>query len=108
MPRRGEIWWVNLDPTIGSEINKTRPCLVISASVINEHRRTVVVIPLSTSPQEAPPLLVPVRCAGKPVMAAIDQVRTVAKKRLNNLMERLSAKDLESVETALREVLELD
>jgi len=108
MPRRGEIWWVNLDPSIGSEINKTRPCLVISASVINEHRRTVVIVPLSSSPQEAPPLLVRVTCAGQPVMAVIDQVRAVAKERLTNLQERCSAKDLESVEAALREVLELD
>ena len=107
-PRRGEIWWVNLDPTVGSEINKTRPCLVIGASVVNEHRRTVVVIPLSSSPQEAPPLLVKVTCGGKPAMAVIDQVRAVAKERLTNLMDRCSAKDLGSVEAALREVLELD
>ncbi len=107
MPRRGEIWWARLDPTVGSEINKTRPCLVISNSVINEHRRTVVVIPLSTSPRSAPPLMVSVTCSGQPVVAVIDQVRAVAKERLTSLIEKLPSKELESVEASLREVLEL-
>ena len=66
MPRRGEIWWANLDPTVGSEIKKTRPCVVISNSVVNQHRRTVVIVPLSSSPQAAPPLMVSVTCAGQP------------------------------------------
>lgn len=108
MPRRGEIWWANLDPTIGSEINKTRPCLVISTSVVNEHRRTVVVVPLSSSPRSAPPVMVNVTCSGRPAVAVIDQVRAVAKERLTSLIEKLPAQDLQSVEAALREILELD
>lgn len=108
MPRRGEIWWANLDPTVGSEISKTRPCLVISNSVVNEHRRTVVVVPLSSSPRSAPPLMVSVTCSGKSAVAVIDQVRAVAKERLMSLIEKLAAKELDSVEVALREILELD
>jgi mRNA interferase MazF len=108
MPRRGEIWWAKLDPTIGSEISKTRPCLVISTSVLNEHRRTVVVVPLSSSPRSAPPLMVEVTCAGRPAVAVIDQVRAVSKERLTKLIENLPPKELESVEVALREILELD
>ena len=108
MPRRGEIWWVKLDPTVGSEINKTRPCVVISNSVINEHRRTVVVIPLSSSPRSAPPLMVSVTCSGKPAVAVIDQMRAVAKERLVSLVEKLRAEELQAVEAALREILELD
>jgi mRNA interferase MazF len=108
MPRRGEIWWVNLDPTIGSEIKKTRPCVVISNNVINQHRRTVVVIPLSSSSRPAPPLTVSITCSGQPAVAVVDQVRAVAKERLVRLIEKLPAQDLESVEVALREVLELD
>ena len=107
MPRRGEIWWARLDPTVGSEINKTRPCLVISNSVINEHRRTVVVVPLSSSPRSAPPLMVSVTCSGQPAVAVIDQVRAVAKERLTGLIEKLPSKELESVEASLREILEL-
>ena len=108
MPRRGEIWWANLDPTVGSEINKTRPCLVISNSLVNEHRRTVVIVPLSSSPRSAPPLMVSVSCAGRPAVAVIDQVRAVAKERLTGLIEKLSAQELKSVEDAIREILELD
>jgi mRNA interferase MazF len=108
MPRRGEIWWAALDPTIGAKINKTRPCVVISNSVVNEHRRTVVVVPLTSSPRPAPPVLVSVTCSGQPAIAVIDQVRAVSKERLVRLIENLSAEQLRSVEDALREVLELD
>ena len=48
-PARGEIWWVRLDPTLGSEIRKTRPALVLTADVLNRMRQTVVVVPLSTA-----------------------------------------------------------
>jgi len=59
---RGEIWWVNLDPTQGSEIEKTRPCLVLSHDTLNRLRRTVVVVPLSSAAKPHPPISVPVTC----------------------------------------------
>jgi mRNA interferase MazF len=107
-PRRGEIWSATLDPTVGSEIKKTRPCVVISNSVVNQHRRTVVIVPLSSSPQAAPPLMVSVRCLGQPCVAVIDQVCAVAKERLVRHIENLSAEHLQAVESGLREILELD
>jgi mRNA interferase MazF len=107
MPRCGEVWGVRLDPTLGSEIAKTRPWLIISSSIINERRRTVVVVPLSTSPHAGPPLLVPVCCASRDVVAVIDQVRAVSKERLDRRIGELSGPDLESVERALQDVLEL-
>ena len=55
-PRRGEVWWVRLDPTLGSEIAKTRPCVIVSGNVFNRLRRTVVVLPLSTAPPPSRPL----------------------------------------------------
>jgi mRNA interferase MazF len=108
MPQRGEIWWVGLDPTVGSELNKTRPCVVISNSVVNQHRRTVVIVPLSSSPRAAPPVMVSVSCSGQPAVAVIDQVRAVSKERLVRRIELLSADHLGAVEDALREILELD
>jgi mRNA interferase MazF len=108
MLRRGEIWWARLDPSVGSEISKTRPCIIISSTVTNERRRTVVVIPLSRSPQAAPPLTVRVRCAGEKVVAVIDQVRAIAKERLTQRIEDLPLDQLEAVEAGLREILELD
>jgi mRNA interferase MazF len=107
MPQRGEVWWARLDPTVGSEIKKTRPCVVISTSVLNQHRRTVVVIPLSSSPRAAPPVMVSVRCAGRPAVAMIDQVRAIALERLADRIELLSAEHLGAIEDALREILEL-
>jgi mRNA interferase MazF len=106
-PRRGEVWWVRLDPTLGSEIAKTRPCVILSGNVFNRLRRTVVVLPLSTSPQPSAPLLVPVRCDGREVVAVTDQIRAIAKQRLDRRMGELLSEDLEAVEQGVREVLEL-
>jgi mRNA interferase MazF len=107
MPRRGEVWWVRLEPTLGSEIGKTRPCLVLSANILNERRRTVVVVPLSSSPRPSPPILVPVECAGRRVVAVTDQIRAVAKERLHERFAEVSASDLLAVETGVRRILEL-
>jgi mRNA interferase MazF len=106
-PRRGEIWWVRLDPTLGSEIAKTRPCVILSGDVYNRLRRTVVVIPLSSSPQASPPLLIAVRCDGREVVAVTDQIRAVAKQRLDRRVGQLSLEELKAVEQGAREVLEL-
>ena len=106
-PRRGEVWWVRLDPTLGSEIAKTRLCVILSGNVFNRLRRTVVVIPLSTSPQPSVPLLVPVRCDGREVVAVTDQIRAIAKLRLDRHLGELSLEDLGASEQSAREVLEL-
>jgi mRNA interferase MazF len=105
--RRGEVWWVRLDPTLGSEIAKTRPCVILSGDIYNKLRRTVVVIPLSSSPQASAPILVAVRCNGKDVVAVTDQIRAVAKQRLDRRMAQLSPEDLIAVERGVRDILEL-
>jgi mRNA interferase MazF len=106
-PRRGEVWWVRLDPALGSEIKKTRPCLIVSTNVLNQRRRTVEIVPLSTAPQAAPPLLVPVVCAGQRAVAVMDQIRAVSKQRLDRRIAELPVEHLAAVEEALRLVLEL-
>ena len=106
-PRRGEVWCVRLDPTLGAEIKKTRPCLVLTTNVVNQFRRTIVVGPLSRSPQASPAVLVPVICAGRWAMAVVDQVRAVAKERLHRRLGSVSAEHLRAIEDALREILEL-
>lgn len=108
MPLRGEVWWVPPDPTKDSEITKTRPCLVLSTDILNERRRTVAVIPFSTSLRPSPPLLVPVTCAGRDAVAAIDQIRAVSKERLRKRIGLLAPECLADVESALRELLELE
>jgi mRNA interferase MazF len=98
---------VRLDPSLGSEIRKTRPCLVLSTDVVNRYRRTVVVIPLSTSPEASPPLLVPVVCAGRSAVAVVDQIRAIAKERLVARLDIVSTDQLRAVEEGLRQILEL-
>jgi mRNA interferase MazF len=107
MPKRGEVWWVRLDPTLGSEINKTRPCVIVTANVLNDRRRTVVVIPFSTSPKANPPLMVALRCAGRPVVAVVDQIRAVSRDRLQKRIGTVSLEELAVIEEALRAVLDL-
>lgn len=106
-PRRGDVWWVQLDPARGSEIQKTRPCIVMTNDIVNARRRTVVVVPLSSSPLESPPLLIGVTTAGKPAVAVIDQIRAVTKERLQQKLGAISAQELDAIENGLREVLEL-
>jgi mRNA interferase MazF len=105
--RRGEVYWVNLDPARGSEIQKRRPCVVVGATPINRARRTVVVVPLSTSAKPRPPLAVPVQCLGRQVVAVCDQIRAVDKSRLLEAAGSLSREDLEAIEEGLRQVLVL-
>ena len=79
---RGEVWWVPRDPTLGTEMAKNRPWVDGSGNRFNRLRRTVVVIPLSTSTQPGTPLLVPVRCDGRDVVAVTDQIRAIDKLEL--------------------------
>ena len=104
---RGDVYWVDLDPTKGSEINKLRPCVIISANPINKARRTVIVIPLSTSAQPRPPLVVKVNCLKDNSVAVCDQIRTVDKTRLVNFAVKLSQEDLEAIEESVKQVLAL-
>jgi mRNA interferase MazF len=105
--KRGEVWWVDLDPTRGSEIRKTRPAVVLSVDALNRARRTVVVVPLSSSPTPRPPIVVPAPSAGPNSTAVCDQVRAVDKQRLTAQRGRLSIADLKAVEGGVRAILGL-
>ena len=105
---RGDVWWVDLEPTRGSEINKRRPCVVLSVDPLNQRRRTVVVVPLSTSPVAHPPLTVAVNAGGRSAVAVLDQIRATAKERFANRMGALSPAEMDEVEESLREVLGLN
>ena len=104
---RGDIYWVDLNPTTGSEINKQRPCILVGATPINQARHTVVVVPLSTSAKARPPITISVSCLNKQVSAICDQIRTVDKSRLKGFISALSDKDLSSLDDGLRQVLSL-
>ena len=105
MVKRGDIWLVNLDPTVGSEIQKTRPCVVISPAELHDHLRTVIVAPM-TSQGFAAPLRVPVTHAGTQGLIVLDQMRTVDKIRLAKKLGAVSAKTLSATLAALQEIFE--
>jgi mRNA interferase MazF len=105
--RRGEVWWVDLDPTRGSETSKTRPAVVLTADALNRARRTVVVVPLSTGPTPRPPIVVQTESAGAGSVAVCDQVRAVDKSRLTRRAGQLAKSDLREVEEGVRVVLGL-
>ncbi|RKZ87447.1 MAG: type II toxin-antitoxin system PemK/MazF family toxin [Candidatus Parabeggiatoa sp. nov. 1] len=105
---RGDIYWVNLDPTQGAEIRKKRPCVVVSATPINRARHTVVVVPLSTEAKPHPPIAIPVECLGRQAVAICDQIRAVDKTRLLKLEGYLSITDLEALDEGIKQVLSLD
>ena len=107
IPERGDIWWVALDPTLGSEIRKTRPCIVMSVNVLNERRRTVIVVPLSSSQKTGPPILIPISCSGQPVVAVSDQIRAVAKERLRSRLGAVTMEEMAALEDGLRQIMQL-
>ncbi len=106
---RGDIHWVNFpkrDPK-GAEIEKTRPCVILSLTAVNAVRRTVLVVPLTTSPEPAPPIAIAVASAGPDSVAVCDQVTAVDKRRLKNRTGSVSPKDLQAIEQSVRLVLGL-
>jgi len=105
--KRGDIYWVNLDPTVGSEIQKRRPFVLVGATPINQARKTVVVIPLSSAGTSRPPLTIPVKCLSKHAVAVCDQIRAVDKSRLINKAGHLSKEEINELENGLRQILGL-
>ncbi len=87
-PRRGDVFLVDLDPTRGVEIQKTRPCVVVSPDELNANLRTVIIAPL-TSAAHAYPFRVACKFAGKDGQIVTDQLRTVDRQRLVRLLGRL-------------------
>jgi mRNA interferase MazF len=101
-PRRGAVYLVDLDPTRGSEIQKTRPCIVVSPDELNPHLRTVIIAPMTTGGQSYP-WRVPCRFEGREGRVALDQLRTVDRERLVRYLGKLPDKTTASVLTTLAE-----
>ncbi len=104
-PQRGEVFLVGLDPTRGSEIRKTRPCVVVSPDELNGHLRTVIVAPLTTGGRTFP-FRVPCRFARRHGHVVLDQLRTVDRERLIRRLGHLSPATFSGVLAALREMFE--
>ena len=100
---RFEVYLINLDPTVGSEIKKTRPCLVISPDEMNNNIRTVIVAPMTTKGRSYP-TRVGCRFKGKSGQVVIDQIRTIDKVRLVKKLGRLDKRSAEKVLDILAEM----
>jgi len=106
---RGRVYWVELDPIKGAEISKTRPCVILSTNEVNQHRKTVVVLPLTTTKTPAiPPLLIATPSMGADSKARIEHIRGVDKSRIRAAIGDMDAVDVAAVEDALRRVLRLN
>ena len=99
---RGEIWLANLDPTVGSEIRKTRPCVVVSPAEMHDHLRTAIVAPMSTKSRSAP-FRIGVTHGGKKGSILLDQMRAVDKARLVKKLGAVSPRTLTAALSALGE-----
>jgi len=101
--RRGDIHLVRLDPTLGSEIKKTRPCVVVSPDELNEHLRTVIVAPMTTG-GHAYPWRIRCRFQKRSGFVALDQLRTVDQERLVRRLGEIGTDSLTEVLQRLQEM----
>jgi mRNA interferase MazF len=104
MVNQYEVYWVNLNPTQGSEINKTRPCVIISPNVSNEHLNTVLVAPITSTIRNMP-TRIDISINNRKSQVALDQIRCVDKNRFSNRISALNKKDVVRMKSVLKEYL---
>jgi mRNA interferase MazF len=102
-PARDEVWLIRLDPSLGSEIKKTRPCLVVSPDEMNEPLQTVLVAPMTTTLRNYPTRIT-LSFRGKSGQVALDQIRAVDRGRLVRKLGMISAKAARDTSNVLREM----
>ena len=101
-PKRGEIWWINFDPSIGTEITKTRPAVVVSNDISNEFLERIQVVPVTSKTEKIYPSESLVTIKGKRNKAMADQLATVSKRRLYKKIAKLTSEEMSGVEYVLK------
>ncbi len=105
--KRGEVWWVNFDPSVGGEVRKKRPAVIISNNAANQFLNRVQIVPLTGSIGKLYPSESYITLRGKKTKAMADQLTTVSKMRLINQAGSLSKTELEGIERAIMVQLDL-
>jgi mRNA interferase MazF len=100
-PRRGEVWWVAFDPSVGGEIQKTRPAIIVSNNAANMALNRLIVVPLTSQILKVYPGQAMVTVNGEPRKAMADQLTTASKQRLRSKLGDVSSSDIASVEHAI-------
>ena len=98
---RGEVWWVEFEPSVGSEIRKTRPAVIVSNNAANRHLARVVVVPITSNTGRLYPGEALVSILGNPGKAMADQIMAADKMRLKGQMDTLSKADMQAIEAAI-------
>lgn len=101
--RQYEVYWISLDPTQGSEIAKTRPCVVVSPDELNQHLRTVIIVPITSTIRKYP-WRVDCLVQDKNGSIAVDQIRAVDKSRLGSRVGMLMKREIEELKDVLQEM----
>jgi mRNA interferase MazF len=106
-PKRGDVYWVTLDPSVGTETQKTRPCLIVSNNAQNKKSLRVIIVPITSNVKAIYPFDTGVSMNGKAGKAMLDQIRTVDKQRLGKRLCSLDRETMFNVDIALKIVLSL-
>jgi mRNA interferase MazF len=107
MKKRGEVWWVNFDPSVGQEVKKKRPAVIVSNDVSNKYLKRYQVVPLSSNTGKLYPSETLVKIGGKDGKAMADQLTTVSELRFMNKIGDVTSKEMEEIEQVIRLQLDL-
>ena len=106
-PRRGDVFWVNLDPAVGTEIRKTRPAVVLSNNAQNEAGQRILAAPVTSNTSRLYSFEALITVEGKPAKAMLDQVRCLDRSRLGRYISVVSSEEMKAIEKALKIAFDL-